>query len=142
MMMLALLLAAGQTARAPSVPVAQKFSILIPTEECKPQKNDAGEDIIVCATIAPPPPIPYPDEAYGPRPSNPYKTGAGALEAETSPCATIQRGCQVGFGPPIVPIIRGIAGVVGRSFAKKPDTTGRVAIPLDDAPPPPSRIEP
>lgn len=137
MILLSLMLAAQA---APAVP--EKFSILTPTQDCQTQRNDAGEDVVVCADIPLPAPIPYPDQAYGPRPSNPYKTGAGALEAEASPCATIQRGCQVGVGPPIVPIVKGIAGVVGRTFAKKPDKTGRVAITFDERDAPTGLVEP
>lgn len=89
--------------------------------------------------------LPLPDERGppdGPVASNPNLTGSGALAAEATPCAARQGGCTVGFGPPIVPIVAALVGAVKSGLAKHPDKSHRVAIPLDDAPPPPSRIEP
>ena len=85
----------------------------------------------------PSPRLPDPDSvpSKGPVKSNPYLTGAGALAAMATPCP-ISRNCVVGFGPPIVPMIKGAVDLAKRAFAKKPDKTGRVAIPLDAADPP------
>lgn len=99
-----------------------------------------------------------------PMPSNPDVTGIGALNASNAPCATRSEGCTTGinvFGMGTA-LIRGIGkvidpgscceepgeatnpvklvgdaiGGVGRAFRKKPDKTGRVAIDLNDLPPP------
>lgn len=107
----------------------------------------------------------------GPQPSNPYMTGAGALAVEDSvPCGSVQRGCTTGvdiFGgaTQVVRLVQkaiapdsccerpgeardiGMLGGdivhgVGKMFRKKPDTSRRVAIPLDDAPPPKGVILP
>jgi hypothetical protein len=106
-----------------------------------------------------------------PKPSNPYLTGSGALAVEDStPCSSVQRGCTTGVdifggGTQVVRLIQkvvapdsccerpgeakdigmlagDVAHGVGRMFKKKPDKTGRVAISLDDAPPPKSVILP
>jgi len=104
-----------------------------------------------------------------PMPSNPEVTGIGALNASIAPCATRSEGCTTGiniFGMGTA-LIRGIGkvvdpdscceepgeatnpiklvgdaiGGVGRAFRKKPDKTGRVAIDLNNLPPPePARL--
>lgn len=104
-----------------------------------------------------------------PMPSNPDVTGIGALNASVAPCATRSEGCTTGiniFGMGTA-LIRGVGKLVdpnscceepgeatnpiklvgdavngvGRAFRKKPDKTGRVAIRLDDLPPPePERL--
>lgn len=142
-----LLAFALQTAAAAPAPVPERFSILVPVadEPCarRPGKDADGHDIVVCGNPLPSQKLPYPDEVIpdGPVPSNPYKTGSGALAAEATPCP-ISRNCVVGFGPPIVPMIKGAVGLAKRAFAKKPDKTGRVAIPLDDTDAPTGHIEP
>lgn len=90
-------------------------------------------EIIVCGDPIPSQTLPLPDLAVADRPvpSNPNRTGIGALAAEPSPCATLQGGCQVGFGPPLAPIVAAGIGVIKRTFAKKPDKTNRVPIVLD-----------
>jgi hypothetical protein len=99
-----------------------------------------------------------------PKPSNPYLTGSGAMAVEDStPCSSVQRGCTTGldiFGgaTQTVRLIQKVVAPdsccerpgesrdlgmlggdivhgVGKMFRKKPDKSGRVAIPLDDAPP-------
>ncbi|MES2057399.1 MAG: hypothetical protein V4564_15805 [Pseudomonadota bacterium] len=139
MILLALLL---QAAPAPEEkPVAadapQSWSILVPVanEPCRPAAK--GDDILVCADPLPSQRLPLPDEAVpdGPRPSNPNRTGAGALAASTAPCATEMRGCTVGFGPPIMPIVQGLVGLAQGALARHPDKSGRVPIPLDDPAP-------
>ena len=102
-----------------------------------------------------------------PMPSNPDVSGIGALNASIAPCATRSEGCTTGINilGMGTALIRGVGklvdpnscyeepgeatnpiklvgdavGAVGRSFKKKPDKAGRVAIPLDDLPPPEPR---
>jgi len=99
-----------------------------------------------------------------PMPSNPDVTGIGALNASVAPCATRSEGCTTGINilGMGTALIRGVGkvidpnscceepgestnpiklvgdaiGGVGRAFKKKPDKTGRVAIDLDNLPPP------
>lgn len=125
-MLLALLLAQA----APATP--ERFSILVPVapQRCPPRETeDEQGDVVVCADDLPDQAVPYPDDYVGdrPRPSNPHLTGAAALAASGTPCATVQGGCQVGFGPPLMPIIKGLVGLV-KDAAKKPDRRGRVPI--------------
>jgi hypothetical protein len=64
--------------------------------------------------------------------SNPELSAVRALDLEATPCAATQWGCQVGFGPPIMPIAKAAVGAVKSVFARKSDKTGRVPIILDD----------
>jgi hypothetical protein len=133
MAMLALVaMIAMQAAAPPSVP--QRFSILAP-QTCRRDPDDA--DIVVCDSVEDSARLPLPDDRGPPDhavPSNPNRTGIGALAASSTPCAATQWGCQVGFGPPIAPIVNAAVGLVKSALAKKPDKTGRVDIPLDDPP--------
>jgi len=140
-----LLILALQAAAAPLSASAdhkpERFSILVPVanEPCVRRadgKSADGKDIVVCGNPLPSQTLPYPDELPpdGPMPSNPDLTGSGALAAQATPCP-ISRSCVVGFGPPLVPMIKGAVDLAKQAFAKKPDKTGRVPIPLDDAPP-------
>ena len=98
---------------------------------------------MVCASPNGDQRLPLPDERGAPDygvPSNPDRSGAGALALEATPCAATHRGCQVGVGPPIMPIVNGAVGLAKTAFATKPDRRGRVAIALDD--PPPNRSAP
>lgn len=99
-----------------------------------------------------------------PKPSNPFLTGTGAMAVEAStPCGSVQRGCTTGVdffggGTQVVRLVQkivapgsccerpgeasdigmlagDIAHGVKRAFAKKPDKSKRVAIPMDDPPP-------
>lgn len=131
--------AAVTTAASPSQAPAntpERFSILVPVSNEPCVRHVDGKDIVVCGNPLPSQTLPYPEEIPpdGPMPSNPYRNGAGALAAESAPCP-ISRSCVVGFGPPLVPMIKGAADLAKKAFAKKPDKTGRVAIPLDDTPP-------
>jgi hypothetical protein len=114
-------------------PVPQRFSIL--ADPCA-RTSDDGRDIVVCGTTAASTPrLPLPDERGPPdRPvaSNPELSAVRALDLEATPCAATQWGCQVGFGPPIMPIAKAAVGAVKSVFARKPDKTGRVPIILDD----------
>jgi hypothetical protein len=104
-----------------------------------------------------------------PMPSNPDVTGIGALNASVAPCATRSEGCTTGInilgggtflvrgiGKLIDPnscceepgeatnpikLVGDAIGGVGRAFRKKPDKSGRVAIDIDNLPPPePARL--
>ena len=100
-----------------------------------------------------------------PMPGNPDVSGAGALALTNAPCATRSGGCTTGIdllgggtmlirgigklidpdsccetpgeGRNPVALVSDIGGAVKRSFAKKPDKSKRVPIPLDDLPPDP-----
>ena len=155
--MLPLLLLAAQIAPAASPPA--RFSIL---QDCP---KPVGEEVVVCGR-ADAPRLPLPDERGPPdrpMPSNPNVDGKGALAAEATPCAATQWGCQVGvdvIGASVaairlvgklldpdsccepgqatspVALVGDVAGGVKRAFAKKPDKSNRVAIPLGPMPAP------
>jgi len=122
-----------------------RISILVdPTPACPPPVP-GGKEVVVCARPDQEQRLPLPNERGppdGPVASNPNLDGSGALAVAATPCAAHQGGCTVGFGPPIVPIVKALFGAVKSGLARHPDKSKRVAIPLDDAPPPPSRIEP
>lgn len=148
MILLALLMqSAAPAAPTPPPPVPQRWSILTPVadEPCTRQstRDAAGRDIIVCANPLPSQTLPYPDEVVpdGPTPSNKYRTGAGALAVEDGTPCHMSRSCVVGFGPPVLPIIKGAVGLVKGALAKKPDKRGRVAIALDGSDAPTGRLE-
>ena len=138
---LALLQAA---ATSPAPPVPQRFSIL--AEPCAPAA-EKGRDVVVCGTdLAASQRLPLPDEAeptvgYVKPDSMDYRDNKG----DRHPC--VVRGCQVGFGPPIMPILAAGAKLIGNArkdarwaAARKRDGARRVAIPLD-APAPAGRLE-
>ncbi len=130
-MILALLLQAAAASVAPPVP--QRFSIL--ADPCARTSED-GRDIVVCgSTAASTPRLPLPDERGPPDhpvASNPDLSAVRALALENTPCAATQKGCQVGIGPPVMPIARAAVGAVKSLLAKKPDKRGRVPILFDD----------
>ena len=136
-MLLAIMLQAA--APAPAAPPPERFSILVPVspQPCPPrsEKPAEGDDVVVCATDLPAQALPYPQEYVypGPRPSNPYANGEGALAAQGTPCAAAQGGCQVGFGQPLVAAAVGaLVGAVKDATAKKPDKRGRVPIDISE----------
>lgn len=131
-MLAPLLLVLLQAAPATSAPKTESWSILAPTDEVCEKRTAENGDIVVCDRPSAGQ-RPHFEEAPGatPRGVNPNLTGAGALAAEGTPCAASQRGCLVGFGPPIVPIIKGAVSALKSALATKPDKRGRVAIPLD-----------
>jgi hypothetical protein len=150
--MILLLLLAQVASPAPATPPdpghgtpPARISILVdPTPACPPPVQ-GSKDVVVCARPNQEQRLPLPGERGppdGPVASNPELTGSGALAAEGTPCAAHQGGCTVGFGPPIVPIVAALVGAVKSGLARHPDKSHRVAIPLDDVPPPPSKIEP
>ncbi len=140
-----LLLVAAQLAAtaapppSPAPPVPERFSILMPVgdEPCRPAPGAPPPrpgDVTVCADALPDQAVPLPnDYVYdSPRPSNPELTGRAALAAQGNPCATLQGGCQVGFGAPIVAAALGAAvDAIKDATRKRYPKEGRVAIPLD-----------
>jgi hypothetical protein len=146
--MIALLLILQSAAPAAAAPVPERWSILVPApgQDCVPERRPGDrDDIVICGTPDPQASLRLPDPdsvpSTGPVKSNPYLTGSGALAAVDTPCP-ISRNCIVGFGPPIVPMVKGAVDVAKRAFRKKPDKTGRVAIPLDGSDAPTGRLEP
>ena len=146
--MIALLLLLQSAAPAAVPPQPERWSILVPTpgQACVRERQPGDrDDIVVCADPDPQASLRLPDPdsvpSKGPMKSNPYLTGSGALAAMATPCP-ISRTCVVGFGPPVVPLIKGAVDAAKRAFAKKTDKTSRVAIPLDDSGAPTGRIEP
>jgi hypothetical protein len=136
--LVALLLGAQAAPPADPKP-GETFSILAdPVPDCPKYAND----IVVCARSNQEQRLPLPDDRWppdGPIPSNRYVTGTGALAAEGKPCGASMKGCTVGFGPPVMPIAKALVDTAKDVFAKKPDKTGRVPIPLDDPTPPPGQ---
>jgi hypothetical protein len=120
----------------------QRWSILTPPP-CAPQtdkpqgdRGDRGDrgDIVVCADGSSSQALPLPDEA-GPAPgrgANRDLSAARALSLDAPPCGATQRGCTVGFGPPIAPIVGALARAAKSAFARKPDTRGRIPIDLSE----------
>ncbi len=146
--MIALLLLLQSAAPAAAPPQPERWSILTPApgQSCVPERRPGDkEDIVVCGDPDPQTSLRLPDPdsvpSSGPVKSNPYLTGSGALAAMDTPCQ-ISRSCVVGFGPPIVPMIKGAVDVAKRAFRKKPDKAGRVAIPIDGSDAPTGRLEP
>ena len=132
MILVALALQAAAQAQPATSPAAipQRFSILQP--HCEPSGDP--DDIIVCSRGPDGQRLPLPDERAPPNGAgaNRERTGVGALALQSTPCAATQWGCTVGFGPPIMPIVAGAVSAVKSAFAKHPDKSNRVAIPLDD----------
>ena len=158
-----LLLQAATPAAAPPVP--ERFSILIPA--CKPDGEDRDDIVVCArgpdGQRLPFPEERGPPDR--PVPGNPDMTGVGALAMEATPCAATQGGCQVGFnilGPPVAavrlltklinpkndccepgeatdPMLLARDGLraIKAMTRKKPDTSNRIAIPLEDDPIPP-----
>lgn len=131
--MFAVILSALMQVATPSPTAAlERFSILV--DPCAAASKD-GNDIIVCGgPAANSPRLPLPDERGPPDravASNPELSAVRALQLEGTPCAASQRGCQVGFGPPIAPIAKAAVGLIKSALAKKPYKRGRVPIDLD-----------
>ena len=128
----ALLQVSANTTAPAAPPSPERFSILV--DPCSTQTQD-GNDVVVCGQSATTTPrLPMRDDRGPPDhavASNPNLTAVRALDLSNTPCAARQGGCQVGFGPPIVPIAQAAVGLVKSALAKKPDKTGRVSIDLD-----------
>lgn len=139
---------------------SQRWSVL--AEPCASAQTGADQ-IVVCGKDVNAPRLPLPAERGPPdrpMPSNPDRTGIGALNAVETPCAARVGGCQVGvdiFGAATT-LVRGVGKVVspdscceepgesrnffkligdagkgvGRAFKKKPDKSNRVPIDLND----------
>ncbi|WP_375381923.1 hypothetical protein [uncultured Sphingomonas sp.] len=140
--LLFLLQAATASAAAPPTPPAaggEKIDIL--AKPCANASNDGG-DVVVCGrpeTLAPRLPLPQfrgvPDHAV---PSNPDMSAAVALDGPGigTECGAYGEGCPIGGGGYAIPaLLGGASNLVKKAFAKHPDKTGRVAIPLEDDPP-------
>ncbi len=130
--LLSMLMQAAPTAASTQTPLPERFSILV--DPCAAASKD-GSEIIVCGGPAVNSPrLPLPDERGPPDravASNPELSAVRALQLEGTPCAASQRGCQVGFGPPIAPIAKAAVGLIKSALVKKPDKRGRVPIDLD-----------
>ena len=138
-LLLALALQAATTSASAAPP--EKFSILY-----SPCTAAAGsKDVVVCGkdgTTADR--LPLPDDApptpnYVKPDSRDYRDNA---MNQGTPCAARQGGCQVGFGPPIVPLIAAAANAIGNARkdqkwarARARDGDRRQAIDLGDATP-------
>lgn len=156
--MLALLTILALQAAPAAKAEPERWSILepVPDEPCRPPpkiassagdgaaQNGAAQngaaangDVVVCGDALPSQRLPLPGEAVseGPVPVNRELTGRGALAAAGTPCAVRQGGCQTSFGPPIIPMIVGAAGLIKDAFRKHPDKSNRIPIPLDDPAP-------
>lgn len=174
MLAVALLALAGIQGRGVAAPVqsadgTQRWSIL--ADPCATPRGPA-DDIIVCARDAQGERLPLPGERGPPDrpvPSNPDLSGAGALAAVGSPCATVSQGCTVGIDllGGATALVRGVGKLIDSDscceepgeatnpvrlasdtwsaiksgFRKKPDKSKRVPIPLDD-PAPTARSDP
>lgn len=127
-------------------------------------KGTHPDDIVVCGKPLPSQALPYPNEVVldEPRPSNPDLRATRALDLSTPSCAAVQSGCTTGVNifrgatqmvrlvqKAIAPssccerpgeasdlgmLLGDAAHGVGRAFRKKPDTSRRVSIPLEDPP--------
>lgn len=107
MIVLALLL---QAASAPPVTRAsaappERFSILL--SDCAKAAAASGRDVVVCGNDGTSGQrLPLPDDApptpgYVKPDSGDYRDNRGGGGS----CAAVQGGCQVGFGPPIMPMV-------------------------------------
>ena len=145
MIVLAVLLqatpATAPVTRATAAPPT-RFSILL--DDCP---TGQGRDVVVCAgRDATGQRLPLPDDAeptvgYVKPDSMDYRDNKG----DRHPC--IVRGCQVGFGPPIMPVIAAAVGGVSNALkdrreakARARDGDRRRPIDLSDAPT--GRVEP
>jgi hypothetical protein len=149
--MLALLTILALQAAPATKAEPERWSILVPVpdEPCRPSRKTDSEDgkgaaqtssngdVVVCGDALPSQRLPLPGEAVseGPVPYNRELTGRGALAAAGTPCAARQGGCQTSFGPPLIPMIVGAAGLVKDALRKHPDKSGRIPIPLDEPQP-------
>lgn len=120
MLLVALLLQSqpAPVTRASTAP-PQSFSIL--QTACPPAQ---GNDVVVCANGTSSQKLPLPDEAepspnYVKPDSGDYRDNRGGGGS----CATRMGGCQVGFGPPIVPMVA--AAVKGVKNALKDRREGQ-----------------
>lgn len=135
------------------------------------QDGTSSDTIVVCGKGVQAPRLPLPGERGPPdrpMPSNPDRTGIGALNATVEPCAARMGGCTTGidlFGAATTAVrlvgkaidpgscceepgestnffkLVGDAGKgIGRAFKKKPDKSNRVPIDLSD--PVPARPSP
>lgn len=131
---------AFQTATSASAAPPPKFSILY--NPCAPSTS---KDVVVCGRDGTASDrLPLPDDApptpnYVKPDSRDYRDNNLNLD---TPCAARQGGCQVGFGPPIMPMIAAAVKAIGNARkdqrwarARARDGARRQAIDLDPATP-------
>jgi hypothetical protein len=154
---------AKQDAPAKAADGSERWSIL--ADPCAAATSNR-DDIVVCgSTAAATPRLPLPAERGPPdrpMPSNGDLSGAGALAATASPCATLSQGCTTGVdivggatsvarlvGKAIDPdscceqpgeatnpvaLVKDVGSAVGKIFRNKPDKSKRVPNLFDDLP--------
>jgi hypothetical protein len=168
-MLLAMMLGVALTQEAPArvetdADGTQRWSIL--ADPCASEPRDPDEVLVCRQRIDASPRLPLPGARGAPdrpMPGNPDRSGIGALEMTSAPCATRSEGCTTGVdliggstmlvrgigklidpdsccdtpgeGSDPIALVNDIGGVFKRTFAKKPDTSNRVPIPLDDPAP-------
>ncbi len=128
-----------QVAASPA-PVERSWSIL--ADPCASARDASGNDIVVCGhpdAVTPRLPLRQfrgpPDR---PMPSNPHMSAAVALNGPGvgDECGAYGENCPVGLGGPAIPaLIGGAVDLAKKVFAKRPDKSNRVPIPLDDPAP-------
>jgi hypothetical protein len=149
----------------------QRWSIL--ADPCAAARGGPDEIVVCGQGAAANPRLPLPEERGPPdrpSPSNPDRTGRGALAVSSAPCATRSEGCTTGVdilgggtflvrsvGKLIDPdsccdepgeatnpvgLVNDVGSVIKRTFEKKPDKSKRVPIPLDASPLPLPAPEP
>lgn len=128
------------------------------------KSDDPDDIVVCGGKALPLQKLPYPEEIVpdSPQPSNPYLRGTGSLALEATPCSARSGGCGGGIdlfgaGTTLVRLVQkavapsscceregeatnvvmlasdAVKGV-GRALRRKPDKSGRIPIPLDDAP--------
>lgn len=143
MLLFALALQAAAPVTAAAAP--ERFSILY--DPCKPGRS---ADVVVCAKDgAASDRLPLPDDApptpgYVKPDSRDYRDNA---MNQGTPCVATQAGCQVGFGPPIGPVIAAAAKAIGdtnkdRRWAKARARDGARRQAIDLGASPAGRLEP
>lgn len=142
--MLSMLLIALQAAPAtPLAPGAERFSILT-TDPC-PASAGTENEVIVCGRRLGNDRLPHDPDAPPAKPlmSNPYLTGAGALQATAAPCAAVMRGCTTGVDVirPALLLANEARIGISKLVDKSRDKSNRVPIALD-GPGPAGHLEP
>ena len=155
-----IVLLALQVAAPATVP--RQHSILAPVATQPCTRRGPADEVVVCADPLPDQTLPLPSEATatGAVPVNRDMTGAGALAAQSSPCATRVGGCQtgidiLGMGTALVRgaqklvapgsccerpgeatgtgmLVQDLVGGIAKGTRGKPDRSRRVAIDLEE----------
>lgn len=150
MIVLALLLQAAAGA-APVTRVSaappERFSILL--DDCEKAAAAGSHDVVVCGNAPNSTQrLPLPDDApptpgYVKPDSGGYRDNRGGGGS----CAALQGGCQVGFGPPIMPVVAAGVRGVGNALANRQEAKARARDgarrqPIDLGAAPAGRLEP